>query len=80
MSAEILYTPLGWVAFALVFGAVPIYAAFRSGYSLSHIDQHRSSMRSSRLASEMPESEPKVRVVSLAPRKPQSLQEDLPGT
>jgi hypothetical protein len=42
MGAEIFNTPLGWVVFALMFGAIPIYAVLKTREIFSHIDQHLS--------------------------------------
>jgi hypothetical protein len=50
MGAEVFNTPLGWVVFALIFGAIPIYAMLKTREIFSHIDQHPS-MRSDQTAS-----------------------------
>jgi hypothetical protein len=65
MSTEILNTPLGWVVLALVFGAVPIYLAFKTRDFFSHIPPHLSE-HSTRLVKGPEMSEPVVRVVNVA--------------
>jgi hypothetical protein len=65
MGAEIFDTPLGWVVFALIFGAMPIYAALRTGEFFSHIDQHLS-RRSDRVASGMAGDEQSPQIKNIA--------------
>jgi len=65
MGREVFSTALGWVMFALVFGVVPIYAAFRTGEFFSHIDQHLT-RRSDRDTSGMVRDEhsPQIKIVA----------------